>query len=98
MANPARRRRTSADGVVLLTRPVRPSLRWRVSKVAFRAGRIAKRHGPPLGPQAVLASLTRGLQQLDTPHVVNPPREPGPGAAAGVLTDPAALHEAIGWR
>jgi hypothetical protein len=38
------------------------------------------------------------LAQLGKPHVVNPRSEPPPGTAVGVLTDPAALHEAVAWR
>lgn len=83
--------------VVLLSRPVRRSLRWRTSKAALRGGQLARVRAAPLGPRGVVASLTRGLRRVGASHSLDPRREPR-GDLVGVITDFAALREGIGWR
>jgi hypothetical protein len=80
--------------VILLTRAAQH--RGRSSRVRRLAERL---HGHrPRGPEAVRDSLTRGLSALGRPFVIDP--APGPPAAAivGVLSNLAALEEAIAWR
>lgn len=86
--------------MILLTRPT--ARRRRLPdrhEIALAAGSALLRlrgRGGPRGPQAVAASLRRGLTALGRPFELDPPR-PAPGAV-GVLSSVDALREAIEWR
>jgi hypothetical protein len=51
----------------------------------------------PRGPQAVLASLVRGLEVIGAPFALNP-RTVRSAGTVGVLSDLEALRRAIAWR
>jgi hypothetical protein len=90
--------RGSPSRLILLTRPpARSALRH--SLRALREVRIGRRteQPPARGPEAVLTSLTTGLERLGHPFQLNPFRISGTNVV-GVLSDLDAVEAAIRWR
>lgn len=88
--------------MILLTRPTAGTatelLKRRVGRVVTRARRaVLPVFGPP-GPQAVAASLRRGLRTEGLNFELNPRRLAAGERVVGVLSDLEALAEAIEWR
>jgi hypothetical protein len=86
--------------VILLTRPAarrhRLPDRHRIALVVGSALRATRGTGGPRGPQAVAASLTRGLTALGRPFEFDPSKPAG--GTVGVLSNTDALRQAIEWR
>jgi hypothetical protein len=78
--------------LILQSRAQRVSSRRRAGQAL-----LALRRGGPRGPQAVRASLERGLRALGLEHRVDPSGY-GDETVVGVLSDLDALAEAIAWR
>ena len=81
--------------LTLQTRAQRVRLRRRAGAALARArGQLP---AGPRGPQAVLASLVRGLDRLEEAYALDPPGY-ADARVVGVLSDLDALAEAITWR
>jgi hypothetical protein len=84
--------------LILLTRPPRRSPKRLLGAALDTAVRASRGQLGPRGPQAVAASLERGLAEIGEPFELNPRRLPGGDGVVGVLSDLDALAAAIEWR